>query len=378
MRRISLILLIMLALPVREAWADVVVIIRKEAEAVGNYVRVCDIARVEGPKDQATEVGLTVLGPTPPKGQPLEISKWEIESRLFEMGVTANIVFSGNDSVRVHGSGPRLRDYAPEPELARLQPASPAPALDLGDTAAKNAAKRQGEDKGKQSAKQAQSERPIDGMTSHAKDRVGQLVSAFLSKQYQRPDVEVEAKLFSVTDAVAYSAHEIEVVEALEGRVPGRASLRLRVRDDVTSEDREVTAVVDASVFGLAPVAKRQLFPGEILDPADVAVRRVKMEAGKSYLPPSPKSVDGLEIKSGLTAGAPILASQTVPTEAVKRGDTVATEVSGTGWKIQGSAKALAGGRLGEVITVQDSSTKKKYPGRIVGRGKVSLSTKQL
>ncbi len=378
MRRISLILLIMLALPMQEAWADVVVIIRKEAEAVGNYVRVCDIARVEGPKDQATEVGLTILGPTPPKGQPQEISKWEIESRLFEMGVTATIVFSGNDSVRVHCSGPSQRNYAPDPDMARVQPSAPALALDLGDAVAKTAAKRPSEDKAKRSAKPAQPERPIDGMTSHAKDRVGQLVSAFLSKQYQRPDVEVEAKLFSVTDSVSYSAHEIEVVEALEEHGPGRAGRRLRLREDVTSEDREVTAVVDASVFGLAPVAKRQLFPGEILDPADVAVRRVKMEAGKSYLPPSPKSVDGLEIRNGLTAGAPILASQTVPTEAVKRGDTVATEVSGTGWKVQGSAKALAGGRLGEVITVQDSSTKKKYPARIVGRGKVSLSTKQL
>ncbi|MDR1535921.1 MAG: hypothetical protein LBU64_12650, partial [Planctomycetota bacterium] len=94
MRRILFITLIVLAVACFEARADVIIIVRRQAEAAGNYIRICDVARVDGPREQAAEVGAIILGPTPGKGETREFTRWEIENRLLEMGVTARVSFT--------------------------------------------------------------------------------------------------------------------------------------------------------------------------------------------------------------------------------------------------------------------------------------------
>ena len=105
MRRKTSISMFIILLCAPEALADVVVIVRREAESAGKYIRVCDIARVEGPRELALEVAKTVIGPTPQRGETREITRWEIEKRLREMGLDADIAFAGNDSVTVFGNG---------------------------------------------------------------------------------------------------------------------------------------------------------------------------------------------------------------------------------------------------------------------------------
>lgn len=371
--------LLSLLLCATEAWADVVVIVRREAEAAGNYVRICDIARVEGPKPQANEVAMIVLGPTPNKGQSQEFSRWDIETRLYEMGVKASVTFTGNEMVRVfgNGTGRQLSDQETPVQMQSLHPVGGgygSLSRDAGESIWDEAAPAKPAMPATRRFEPAiKPVPPFESMSSNAKAQLGKIVSQYLAGRYSRADLEVEAKVLNVDAEIPESAYEIRVEEALEGRVPGKAVVRVKVKDTLDSEARSVVVSADTEVFGLAPVAVRPLTKGEELDSRDVTVTRVKMESGKSYLPPHTKSVTGRSVGRNLKAGEPVLASDTVQVEAVKRGDLVIVNANSTGWEIKTIGKAQGSGMVGDRITVKDNTTKKEYQARIVGPGEVQM-----
>lgn len=384
-RYLSISLFLMLLLP-SQALADVVLIVRREAEAAGRYVRICDIARVEGPREQATEVGQTVLGPTPPQGRTLEITRWDIESRLYEMGIASRVIFTGNDMVKVLGQGarygggfasgsPAIRDLNPvyDPSAHLLRPGAGSGAAGESAIVSPTGLALKAERPERRELKRGT---PIDGMPSEARDRVGKAIANYLAGRYKRPDVEVEAELLNVSAAIPYSAHEIEVDRVEEAHVPGKAVLKLRVRNDKDDPAALVTVEADTSVFALAPVAARQLNRGDLLNAVDVAIQRVKMESGKGYLQPQTKSVVGRQLARNLKKGEPILAVDAPQAQAVKQGDEIIHDTSGPGWRTTGKCKALGGGMVGDVIQAQDITTKKKFDARITAPGVVSIILK--
>lgn len=384
---ISLLFLIFTAAP---AFAEVVVIVRREAQPSGNYIRVCDIARVDGPAEQAREVALTVLGPAPVQGETHEITRWDIETRLYEMGVSAQVTFSGNDAVRVLGAGAPARRY--DETAFRPLGATPEGAYSLagagGELSRPRASDRM------DGAGNASERRPVakpapfpsepaespggrfSDLGAEGKKRVARAVGDYFADRYRagnkRADIEVAASVIGATAPVPASAHEIRVEDA-EGRIPGRAKLTLSVRDEADSEPRTVVVSADTEVFGLALVAGRSLSKGESLKPADVSVARVRMEWGQSYLPPKTKAVAGREAKRALRPGEVLLADDAAMGEAVKRGQFVIVDTLGKGWRIQTKAKAHGGGGIGDIVMVEDLETRAKYPVRITGPGSVSV-----
>lgn len=374
---ISLLAILLTAAP---AMAEVVVIVRREAQPAGKYVRICDIARVDGPSDQVREVAMTVLGPAPAGGETHEITRWDIENRLHEMGLVATVSFSGNEVVRVLGQGAPSRrpppdtNYMPLNEVPRQ---SFVGGLVFGDGISAAPVKpeprvfaaRQGD---------MEQQDAYSLMTGDAKTRVGQVIANYLSDRYRsgnskRPDIEVEAHVIGATANIPYSAHDIRVEEAVDGRVPGRAKLRLMVKEQADSAEREVIVSANTDVFARALIATRNLPRGESMNRGDVKVERIRMESGKTYLPPRPRAVEGREAQRAIKPGEVILASDAAPAEAVKRGQLVIVDTSGPGWRLQAKAKAHGSGTVGDIITVEDTETRKKYPVRITGRGTVAV-----
>lgn len=386
MLRTACISLALLLLGISQALADVTVIVRREAEAGGNYVRVCDIARVEGPRDQAAEVAKIVLGPTPQQGETREITRWDIESRLYEMGIGVKVSFSGNDMVRVFGNGAGKMGVVPEDvRLANLdmfferRPETAAASFGgEGMTASAAAAAMSPAAPVVKAPPPAKAPvgPPLETMAPNARERLGMAVSHYLAGRYNRPDVEVETRVLSVSDAVPYTAHEIRVREAVNGQAPGKASFRVLVRDEADAAPREIMVSADTEVYALAPVAARPLYKGEEIGPRDVRVAKVKMVSGKAYLPPNLKSAFGREPIRNIPAGEPLLASEVVIADAVKRGEVVQNIATDNAfWEVRSSGKAMGDGKIGDVITVEDTGTKAKYQARVTGRKTVSIVT---
>ncbi len=376
---ISLILFLLAATP---AVADVVVIVRREAQSPGNYIRVCDIARVDGPDSQAREVAMTVLGPAPSRGETREITRWDIETRLYEMGLFANVTFTGNDVVRVLGAGAPSRLH----DETRFQPLGALPA----DAAARpraDAPSRAGEDGRERRPVEKPAPAPVPNaaesgaarfadLGADGKQRVARAIGDYFAARYRAgnnlADIEVAASVIGATDGIPATAHEITVEDA-EGKIPGRARLTLSVRDEADSAPRRVAVSADTEVFGLALVAGRTLSKGESLRPADVSVARVRMEWGQSYLPPKPKAVAGREAARPLRPGEVLLADDAAAGVAVKRGQLVIVDTAGKGWRLQTKAKAHGNGGVGDIVTVEDLETRTKYPVRITAPGTVAV-----
>ncbi|MDR1613273.1 MAG: flagellar basal body P-ring formation chaperone FlgA [Planctomycetota bacterium] len=371
MRRVLFIILFLLVVQAPAARADVVVIVRREAETSGKYIRVCDVARVEGPRERAREVAETIIGPTPPKGQAREISRWEIESRLYEMGYDAKVTFSGNDSVRVLGNGVPARSRADEgfvPErLASIPSAS-------GDLAPRSAAPSP-------SPSPAPAARAMDpgddfafdpDAAGAARERVGIAASDYLSSRYDRKDVEVRAKVLSLSDGIA-PGDEIVVSGAIGGKIPGRAEVAVRVKGGADGPVRQITAVLDTEVHALALIAAKPLYKGNVIGKNDVKVARVKMKSGQAYLPPQPEAAIGREVRRPIKPHEPVLAADAKPVDAVKQGTIVSVENSGAAWKLQANARALGSGNIDDVVFVQDLSNKSRYQARVIGPGMVTV-----
>ena len=384
MKQKWLIPLLILLLFAAEARAEVVLILRREAQPAGNYVRICDVARVEGPDDQVREVAMTVLGPSPGKGESREFTRWDLENRLYEMGIASRVSFSGNDSVRVYGNG--AARAAPRYDSAAFLPLEPLPVRSLEQR--RGDAGTAGQGKTEPLAKPAPRrfdppDRPAAmALTDDARRRVGLAVSNYLAERYKqngskRTDIEVEANITSASSEIPYTAYDVQVEGGLDGRVPGKARLQLVVKDTVESQPRRVEVEADTQVFARALVAARQLSRGESLEKQDVTVTRVRMEAGKSYLPPSLNAIAGREVSRNLRNGDPILAEDAIPGQAVKRGEWVVVNAMGKGWLLQSKGKALGAGMVGDMISVEDSNNKTKYSARITGRGEVEVVVKK-
>ncbi len=385
---IPLLIMLLLTSP---AFAEVVVIIRREAEPSGKYIRICDVARVDGPQPAAREVAETVLGPAPSRGEIREISRWDMQNRLYEMGVGAVVAFSGNDLVLVYGAGAERRSFHDSADGFRtLGPIYEAGRGGASDTAAMGTSGG-GVNAGgaaapfKPEAKPGRSSRSDDDpgkLAYESEHRVGQAIAEYLSLRYRqghgkRDDLEVEAKVQSANADIPPDAFEVKVEQELGGKVPGRAELRLSVRDKAEAKPRFVEVVADTELFAQGLVANRNVQRGESLDKKDVKVSRVKMEFGKGYLPPKPEAVEGREANKTLRPGDALTAADAPLGDAVKRGATVTVKTEGKGWEVLSQAKAQGGGGIGDIITVEDTANKKKFQARIVDRGVVAVVVKK-
>ncbi|MCD8351667.1 MAG: flagellar basal body P-ring formation chaperone FlgA [Planctomycetaceae bacterium] len=379
---IPLLLLILLAPTAR---AEVVVIIRREAQSSGRYIRVCDIARVDGDGDAAREVAMTILGPAPARGETHEFSRWDVESRLYEMGLETDITFTGNDVVRVFGDGASSPQYyagSPQQELLPLprQSGLPAAAAVTAPGARSPELRVRPAQGVNEPREQSQSSLRRDLLAPEARTRVGLAISSYIADQYReakRPDIEIESKVLAADNDIPYSAYEVRVAEAVEARIPGKALMRLVVKDTAQSEPRTVTVSADTQVYGLSLVAARTVMKGEVLDKRDVAVTRVKMESGKMYLPPNRAKAIGLEVQKSFRPGEVILAQDAVMGAAVKRGHMVIVKNEGKGWEILSKGKALGEGSIDDIITVEDSSNRTKFYARITGPNTVAVVLKK-
>lgn len=386
----QLISLLCILLTVSCAHAEVVVIMRREAQSSGKYVRICDVARVDGPRDQAKEVAMVVLGPSPYHGETREITRWDIEARLFEMGIDARVMFSGNDMVRVFGDGmPGRMDWGDDE--AAFTPLRSIPDRMAWEAGRSDGSEVAGVDVNRSRSSiakpaprpyEAREQAAAPSLLGESRRRVELAVSDYLAGRYRnakskRRDIEVETKVLSVSSEIPHSAFDVVVDEAVDGQVPGKATLRVRVKDREGDSFRNVMVVADTDVFGQTLVAARHIAKGELLEARDVTVGRIRMDSGKGYLPPSPSNAAGRETKRSYKPGEPILAADAVPGLAIRRGSEIVVENRGKGWMVQTKAKALGAGAVGDMITVQDVSNKTKYQARIIAPGTVTAILKR-
>lgn len=123
-----------------------------------------------------------------------------------------------------------------------------------------------------------------------------------------------------------------------------------------------------------AVVAATNLAPNRPLAARDLSRARVDQFAGSGGLFTDPAQVEGKILRTGLMAGAPILAPQVELPVTVHRGQKVLLTLRDPGMTIRASAVALEDGRVGDHIPVQNPDSQKTVHATVTREGGVEIN----
>jgi len=115
----------------------------------------------------------------------------------------------------------------------------------------------------------------------------------------------------------------------------------------------------------------RSLSAGEIVQPQDLVWAKAAMAPGGA--PNDPDAVVGLAARHALRAGAAITGQDVAGVMAIKANDLVTVTYDNEGVSLSLQAKAMAGGAVGETISVQNVTSKKIVQAVVVGPGQAAV-----
>lgn len=120
-------------------------------------------------------------------------------------------------------------------------------------------------------------------------------------------------------------------------------------------------------------VARRGLSRGDVLGAADYEVQmRDRATQGGAYLGSS-ESVEGRVLARALPAGAAITLSALAPAHLVKRGQSVTLIGESGGFQVRAQGKALADAAAGQLIRVENLSSRRVVEGQVGADGTIRI-----
>lgn len=128
------------------------------------------------------------------------------------------------------------------------------------------------------------------------------------------------------------------------------------LRQIVVSGGAQSTAVAARGNVDVLTWA-RGLAAGEVVQPQDLVWGKAALAPADA--PNDPDAVVGLAARHALRAGAAVGARDVAAPQVIKAGDTVTLSFEDEGISLSLQGKAMAGGSVGEIIGVQNLSSKK-------------------
>jgi flagella basal body P-ring formation protein FlgA len=133
-----------------------------------------------------------------------------------------------------------------------------------------------------------------------------------------------------------------------------------------------VWAKVKVTVAASRVVAATDLAPF-----SRVAAGQLRVEIAEGFpaadAPAAIEAIAGRVTRRAIRAGTPLRESWFEGPRDVERGDIVRVEVSSGGTHLEMEGEAQAAGSTGQVIPVRNAASKKSFPARIEGKGRVSV-----
>lgn len=310
----------------------------------GQYVRLGEIAHVKGEGEDVSRVRGVFLGPGPQVGNELRISRTEIRRHLVDQGLADRIAFAGAQAVIVRA----------QKKVARTEDATAKPAA----------------------APEPTPEVQLDLTEGELSDLVRTSTAKHVLGMLKRKDASAAVRVLRLQGSAATSTVTLRVARRESGRLPGRAQLRLQAIDHAGRTVGDVKAYIDVDVSAPVVVLRRNLNTGQVLSPGDVLVRREEIDIEKAYLPTTAAAVVGQAAAKPLRAGALLMAGDLMEPIAVRKGRLVRVDTLSGGFRVRSHARALADGRVGDMIEVENitPASRKKYAVTVTGIDRVSVA----
>ncbi|MCA0974304.1 flagellar basal body P-ring formation protein FlgA [Halomonas denitrificans] len=153
-------------------------------------------------------------------------------------------------------------------------------------------------------------------------------------------------------------------------RLAGRVSVGLRCAGE-THRTRYLQA--DITRMGWQLVAARDIAPGERLSDDMLSRERVDLARLSSQALNDPASAIGQVARRGIRQGQALASHQLSAPKLVRRGEQVAVEASGRGFRISRQGEALEAGGMGDRVRVR-VDRRQVLEARVVDRGRLAVA----
>jgi flagella basal body P-ring formation protein FlgA len=328
------------------AVADATVRLDAEARLGTDWVRLGDLGTVEAASaEEAEAVGDLFLGPAPLAGAVRTVTRGEIVRRLRERGLARMVRLAGADSVRVaRGAGGGTARAAGRSAGAETGDADPVSGPD------------------------PRPETPMEAARLRA--LVTELVRRSALARTGRDDARAEVRILQVEEAAARGATAARLAH-VSGRLPGRATVAVLLLDAGGRPLAETEARVDASVRVPVVTLRRGLRRGEPIRSGDVRLEAADWREGVTFLPPETEVFEGRVAARTLGTGVPLKEGDLERPALVQRNKPVVVTARAGGFEVRTAGRALQEGRAGEVVTVENPETQRRYLARVVGFARV-------
>ncbi len=153
----------------------------------------------------------------------------------------------------------------------------------------------------------------------------------------------------------------------------GKLPVRVEAFVNNLSEARFLaTATVD--YWREVPVLSRNVERGMLINPSDIQIVRVNINQEGADIVSSAHEAVGQKAKSRIAAGSVIRRSLIDFPPTILRGSRIAITYRSGGLSAQASGVAIQDGQIGEIITVQNESSKKQIRGKVIDSESVEVN----
>jgi len=304
----------------------VTVEVQDEASVTGGYVRLGDIALVDG--DDTASLRSLAICPSPLADQSVTLSQSRIRRRVAASLGNGDFVLSGAASCRVTRSA-----------VGAAQPKAAAPNGEAGRAANRSLQAVLHE------YVRLRLARPADGLRIEFDSR--------------------DAALLTLTEA----QYQFRIVSAASRVIEGGCAARVEMVDPSRPALVARTAHVCFNVVLVedVAVAARGIRAGRVIAPEDVRIERREFRTTPRLLLHEARDVVGATARRTVEAGQIIQLEDLAKTLMVRRGDAVTVHIHGRSFSIRTVSRALEGGELGSAVAVQGKDGRGKFYGTVIG-----------
>lgn len=165
-------------------------------------------------------------------------------------------------------------------------------------------------------------------------------------------------------------SYEVSAPRQWEGWGQASLALIVRVNDRVV---KNMPILVDVEALAELVVTTRPVERGEILTQADVAVQKRDLASTGGKVARTVADVVGLKVRVGMRGNSPLRTDYLERIPLVKQGQLVTVLLESPALRITTTGRAKGAGSAGDLITVQNVSSNKDFPARIIDAGTVRV-----
>lgn len=204
---------------------------------------------------------------------------------------------------------------------------------------------------------------------------VREAVLAFLSARTSGMGWEVRLRKMAISDALKLPAGKIEYEVAAPQQWGGWGtvfiSVLARQRDEVV---RNIPVRIEVEALADMVVALHQIEHGEPVSAADVVLQKREINQNSQLAARTTEEVIGKTPRTTLRANQPVRTDQVEKVPLVKSGQMVTIVAENEVLKISVSGKARSSGAEGDTIRVQNLTSLKEIPARVIGASTVQVA----